>query len=124
MRSVALLFTFSILAFAVAQAELKQPDNSPAEPTPTTLAEAHIALEQIFSADELARIDSMKSEDEMWEYHIGLGMWMRNNWSLWRGGPLATQMQKLGFNHPDDMSGIILATFWCKRHGKDFQLKQ
>lgn len=93
-------------------------------PVPTTLAEAHAELEKILPAADLARIDAMKSPDEMIVYHRGLGMGLRNDWALWRGGPLATHMNALGFFHPEDISGAILATFWCKRHGQDFQLRE
>ena len=93
-------------------------------PSPKTLEEAHQELEELLSKDDLAKIDAMKSEKEMITYHFGLGMGMRNSWSLWRGGPLARNMNKLGFHHPDDMSGVILATFWCKRHMKDFRLQE
>jgi hypothetical protein len=91
---------------------------------PTTLAEAHAELERQLSPQDLAEIDAMKSEDEMIKYHFGLGMGIRNSWGLWAGGPLAKHMQELGFTHPDDMSGVILGTFWCKRHGQDFRLKE
>ncbi len=93
-------------------------------PAPKTLDEAHGQLEKQFPKKELAKIDAMKTEDEMIEYHFGLGMGMRNGWGLWGGGPLAQNMNKLGFHHPDDMSGVILRTFWCKRHKKDFCLKE
>lgn len=124
MRFVVLFFAFLTLSFIIAQDEINQAGEQSAEPIPTTLAEAHVALERILPADELSKIDSMKSERDMIEYHHGFGTWIRNNWRLWRGGPLASHMEKLGFSHPDDMSGVILNTFWCKRHGKDFRLKQ
>jgi hypothetical protein len=93
-------------------------------PPPKTLEEAHQRLEQLLPEKELAKIDAMKSEDDMIEYHFGLGMGMRNSWGLWGGGPLGQHMEKLGFHHPDDMSGVILETFWCKRHKQDFRLKE
>jgi hypothetical protein len=124
MRFLTLFLFFVTLSFAVAQDEMKQTGKEGAEPIPKTLAEAHVALERILPPGELAKIDSMRSEKGMIEYHMGLGMWMRNHWGLWGGGSLAKHMEKLGFNHPDDMSGVILETFWCKRHGKDFRLKQ
>lgn len=40
--------------------------------------------------------------------HFGLGMFLRNNWGLWKGGELRTAMQGMGFRHPDDMSAAIL----------------
>jgi hypothetical protein len=104
-------------------ASSKQPTKGN-EAIPTTLEEAHLQLERQFSKEELAKIDAMKSEDEMTQYHFGLGMDIRNGWELWKGSALAQHMRKLGFIHPDDISAVILATFWCKRHGKDFRLKE
>ncbi len=91
---------------------------------PKTLEEAHQQLEKLFPKDELVKIDGMRNESEMIKYHRGLGMGIRNEWGLWAGGPLAQHMNNLGFHHPDDMSGVILETFWCKRHNKDFRLKE
>lgn len=106
----------------------KQPGNEKAreakEPPPKTLEEAHQQLEKLLPKEDLAKIDSMKTEGEMIEYHFGLGMSMRNTWGLWGGGPLAQSMNNLGFHHPDDMSGVILETFWCRRHKQDFRLKE
>jgi len=94
------------------------------EQAPATLDEAHRALERMLPKEELVRIDAMKSEKDMIDYHSGLGMELRNEWGLWRGLALAQHMRKLGFTHPDDMSATILETFWCKRHGQDFRLKE
>lgn len=55
---------------------------------------------------------------------MGLGTGLRNTWGLWGDSRLAHYFKQLGVNHPDDMSGIILATFWCKLHDKPFRLKQ
>jgi hypothetical protein len=94
------------------------------ENAPTTLAEAHARLEQTLSPETLAKIDAMPSEDGMIQYHFSLGLNIRNGWGLWARGPLAEHMKERGFIHPDDMSGVILDTFWCKRHGKDFRLEE
>jgi hypothetical protein len=94
------------------------------EPIPTTLEESHQQLERQLSKEDLAKIDEMKSEEEMIQFHFGLGMNIRNGWGLWKNSKLAQYMRKLGFAHPDDMSAVILETFWCKRHGKDFRLKE
>jgi Domain of unknown function (DUF6794) len=90
---------------------------------PATLAEAHTRLEQMLSAEELAIVDAMPSERGMSKYHMGLGAGIRNGWGLWRGSALAQHMRELGFIHPDTMSGVILNTFWCKRHGQDLHLE-
>jgi hypothetical protein len=102
----------------------EEPKREEQKKIPTTLAEAHAELERMLSPQTLAEIDAMESEKDMIKFHMGLGMALRNGWGLRSGGPLAKHMQELGFIHPDDMSGVILATFWCKRHGQDFRLKE
>ncbi len=92
--------------------------------TPATLAEAHAQLEKQLSETDLKKIDAMKSEDQMIECHFGSGMGMRNSWGLQGDSSLETHMRGLGFIHADDMSEVILETFWCKRHAKDFRIKE
>jgi len=124
-RVVALLLMLSLLASVSAQAGGEVGQGSEAErKIPTTLAEAHVELERILPVETLAEIDAMESERDMRRYHLGLGMRIRNDWRLWAGGPLAKHMEALGFEHPDNMSGVILSTFWCKRHGEDFRLDE
>ncbi|MFN2604389.1 MAG: DUF6794 domain-containing protein [Gemmatimonadaceae bacterium] len=91
---------------------------------PKDLDDAHRQLMKIFSAKDIEHIKSMKSEDEMIEYHMGLGMGLRNEWGLWKGSRLSQWFNQRGIFHPDDMSGIIFDTFWDKLHNKPFRLPQ
>ena len=89
---------------------------------PNDLDDAHAQLLKLLPSDEISRIKSMKSEDEMMDYHFGLGAGLRNSWGLWGNSRLAQYFQDMGIHHADDMSGIILDTFWCKLHGQSFNL--
>jgi len=60
----------------------------------------------------------------MSQYHFGLGMGMRNEWGLWGGSRLAKWFNAQGITHPDDMSGIILHSFWRHLNGKPITLEQ
>jgi len=91
---------------------------------PTNLDDAHQELEKMLSARELERIMAMTNEDMMIEYHMGLGMGLRNQWGLWRGSRLARYFNELDIHNADDMSGIILETFWCKLHDQPFRLDE
>jgi hypothetical protein len=73
-----------------------------------------------------ALIEEMKSgtENDMMRYHHGLGMWLRNNWGLWSGSRLKKYFNEIGIYHPDDMSGIILASFWRHLNNKPIQLQE
>lgn len=90
---------------------------------PNSLHEAHEVLEQSLSEEDLSFIDLMDDEHHMCKFHFNLGRYIRNNWDIWVGGTLRNYMNGLGFYHPDDISAVILGTFWCKRHGKSFDLE-
>jgi hypothetical protein len=71
-------------------------------------------------------IEEMKTntESDMVKYHHGLGMWIRNNWGLWTSSRLKKYFNDLGIHHPDDMSGIILTSFWRSLNDKPIQLEK
>jgi len=52
------------------------------------------------------------SEKAMASYHLTIGMQLRNRWGLWSGSRLAQWFNTIGIYHADDMSGIILTSFW------------
>ena len=62
------------------------------------------------------------TEDDTAMHHFGLGIWMRNNWGLWGGSRLAKWFNAQGIKHADDMSGIILDSFWRHLNNKPIKL--
>ncbi len=81
---------------------------------PATLDAAFVCLDAHWtSRDEFRAL----AYDDIIMAHFGVGMWMRNNWGLWGGGPLAQHFNAQGIQHPDDMSGIILTSYWLHLHG-------
>lgn len=52
------------------------------------------------------------SQWQMLRYHLSVGMWIRNNWGLWQGSRLQDYFTSRGVFHPDDMSSIILNSYW------------
>lgn len=90
---------------------------------PKDLDDCFVQLERILQPTD---IDKMKvgSEKDMIQYHRSLGMWMRNNWGLWSGSRLKQYFNNLGIHHPDDMSGIILDSFWRHLHGQPIRLEE
>ena len=95
---------------------------------PATLDEALDDLIMFFSRE----IDLIKKVEE--EYftgtsHFGLGTFIRNTWFLWwyedsgyaewpdEKPELNKWFESIGIVHPDDMSGIILTSFYRKIKG-------
>ena len=78
--------------------------------TPPELRPVFRALDTLLTAgarDTLRRISS----DSLWLYHMSLGMYVRNEFGLWRGGPLADALRARGLRHPDDMSGVVVDAY-------------
>lgn len=84
---------------------------------PNNLDECFAALNKMLSESELDDIRTM-DELQLSSLHHGLGQWIRNNWGLWAGGTLAKYFNNLGLSHPDDMSGLIITTFWHHLKGE------
>jgi|GEM_PF-2153950 len=88
-------------------------------------------LEECFKQIDSFWNDSVKTEVKSWtedefhaNTHFGFGMWIRNNWGLWSGSRLQTYFRNKGIFHPDDMSGIILSSYYRYLTGKKIELKK
>lgn len=90
---------------------------------PRTLEECMTELKSILSKEDIAEFVKM-SKDDVGRMHHGFGMWIRNNWDLWKGGELLEHMKSLGFTHPDDMSHSILTEFWNRLHNEPSQIAE
>ncbi len=90
---------------------------------PKDLKDAHTQLLKILPEREIEKIRN-GLEADMKNYHSNLGRRIRNNWGLWGESRLAQFFHKMGITHADDISAIILDTFWCHLNKKDFQLEK
>ncbi len=89
---------------------------------PVNLDEAVIQLSKILPDSTQKKILSMTESEFLAGSRFGLGMWIRNNWGLWRGWKLAVYFKSKGIFHPDDMSRIILKCFYRHLHHQDWEL--
>jgi len=121
--SKVLIFIIFLLGGYAGPADVLAGEDESAVYIPKNLNDAHRELEKMLKPEDIKKMKS-GTERDMSMYHLGLGMWLRNNWGLWKGGRLAEYFNKKGIHHPDDMSGIILRTFWCKLHNKPFRLQE
>jgi hypothetical protein len=56
--------------------------------------------------------------------HHNFGMYLRNNWGLWRNTKLARNLYEMGILHPDDMTSIILNSYQRNLKGDDIKLQE
>ena len=75
---------------------------------PANLGECFVELDKKLSEVDKNEMRALARRDDMIRYHLGLGMWMRNNWSLWGGSRLQKYFSDRGVRHPDEMSSVVL----------------
>lgn len=56
-------------------------------------------------------IKELNEDEYVAKVQFSQGMWIRNNWKLWKGGVLADHFKSQGISHPNDMSEIIFRTY-------------
>ena len=91
---------------------------------PLSLDDALKILDDLFPIEEKEYIKT-NSENCMHAYHMSVGMMIRNQWGFWKGNGALFDFFKLkGIVHPDDMSGIILKSYWRQMNHVDIDLDQ
>jgi hypothetical protein len=93
------------------------------EPVPRNLGEALDTLDRASSGTLLLKMHR-GGEDVSIELHDTLGRWIRNNWQLYDRGPLYRDLAALGLKYPDDMSGLILTSWWRRIHRQPLRIEE
>ena len=85
---------------------------------PKNLGDCFLELDKLLTEIDKKEMLALPKKDDMILYHMGLGMWMRNNWGLWGGSRLQKYFTDKGVGHPDEMSSVILFYYFDWLHGK------
>lgn len=91
---------------------------------PTTLEETYLYLNQMFDDTEKYGFMTLPEDVSTSRLHRGFGMWIRNNWGLWRDSKLKHYFLDKGVGHPEDMSGIILTSYHRYLNNKPIDLEE
>jgi hypothetical protein len=90
---------------------------------PNTLDEAFASLDASLTPDQRLAFNQRPEREAISEVHFGIGLFIRNQW-LRPGSRLTGELHKLGAGSFDDMSSMILASYWRHLHGKPIKLEQ
>lgn len=85
---------------------------------PKDLGDCFAELDKQLSEVDKNEMKALPKRDNMIKYHMGLGMWMRNNWGLWGGSRLQKYFTDRKIGHPDDMSSVVLFFYHDWLNGK------
>ncbi len=77
---------------------------------PAALVPVFQTLDTLLSTDQRALLRRTLPDDSF-RYHFPLGMWIRNEFGLWGGGPLRDSLVAVGLEHPDTMSDVVLKAY-------------
>lgn len=78
---------------------------------PKDLNDCFVQLDSFWNDSTKNVILSWTEKEFTSKSHFGIGLWIRNNWSLWGGSRLGDYFIKKKIYHPDDMSGIIITSY-------------
>ena len=90
---------------------------------PKDLEDCFVQIDRMMNDSLRTEFKKISEEDFTGKTHFGLGIWMRNNWSLWGGSRLSKYFNEKEIYHPDDMSGIILTSYHRKLTDKKIDLE-
>jgi hypothetical protein len=127
MRTLLLILTFALSSFFNASGQTavkKTATGSDRIYIPKDLEECFIQIDKLLPDSIRQSILTMTEDQFSAKMHMSLGMWMRNNWGLWKGSRLSKYFHEKGIYHPDDMSGIILDSYYRKLTGKEIELNE
>lgn len=79
---------------------------------PRNLGECFIELDKRLSEIDKNEMRALPKRDDMIQYHLGLGTWMRNTWGLWGGSRLFKYFHDKGVKDPEDMSSLVLFYYY------------
>lgn len=91
---------------------------------PRNLNEAFVAVDTLVSADEKDIFLEWSEEKFVARTPHSLGRLIRNQWQLWDGkSPLHKWFLRSDIWHADDMSGIILTSYWRHIHKQPLNIR-
>ena len=90
---------------------------------PIDLNDCMITLDKILPDTTKEKIKKQSQNDFVWNsYSSGLGLWMRNNWGLWRGSRLSKYLYDNGLSEPEGMSVFIMSNYYYHLKNPDYDV--
>jgi hypothetical protein len=88
---------------------------------PKDLCECFIEIDKLLSYKDKEEIKKLLKKEDIMQYHLSLGMSIRNMWGLWSGSRLQKYFIDKGIYDPDEMSGEIIYGYydWLKGNKND-----
>ena len=110
MLSIGIILSFAPSVFVFAEGGTVTSETRASE-IPTNLEECCQKLDEILSQEVKDKLKA-SSDNDLGKFHMGLGLWIRNNWIYpCENGKIAELLYDNGCSSADEMSGIILRNY-------------
>lgn len=91
---------------------------------PDTLPQAFAALDQQLSSQQRDAFKNAPEATAVVRAHMSLGLYIRNVWFRSGHSKLPGQLHALGAQSLDDMSSVVLTSYWRHLNGKPLQVEK
>jgi hypothetical protein len=93
-------------------------------PIPNTLEEAFSYLDASLKPDQRLAFMHRSESDAVAQAHFAVGLFIRNQWLRSGESALTEFLQAAGAQSFDDMSSMILTSYWRHLHGRPIELEK
>jgi hypothetical protein len=90
---------------------------------PKTLEDTFVFLDQKFNDTATYNLMVLPEDVVVSRLQFPFGMWIRNNWGLWKKSDLKSFFEKEGIYHPEAMTTIIFTSYYRYLHNDSIDLK-
>jgi uncharacterized protein DUF6794 len=91
---------------------------------PNTLEDAFRILDKNLPPIEKSTFKRTPEKQAAIKAHFGLGLWIRNEWLYRERSGLRDYLASLGARHIDDMSGMVLVSYWRHLNDKPIEIEK
>lgn len=91
---------------------------------PHSLSDAFAALDQHLSSEDRQKFKNLPESEATTQAHMGVGLYLRNKWFRAGKSKLVGLLSEAGAKSLDDMSGMVLTSYWRHLNNKPINLKE
>jgi len=91
---------------------------------PNTLSQAFAALDQQLGSQQQEAFKNTSEAEAVAKAHMSLGLYIRNVWFRSGQSKLTGQLHALGARSLDDMSSVVLTSYWRHLNGKPLKVEE
>jgi hypothetical protein len=112
-----------VIALGCGVPALSRSEPPPVE-IPNTLDQAYGVLDRLLSPADRHAFMSTPEQEAVTRAHMGLGLYIRNKWFRSGKSALPGVLYDFGARSFDDMSGMVLTSYWRHLNGKPIDIEK